>query len=118
MERVWIGGAGREPRQFAVPEVTVEAFLRGAEAAPQVVDVREQDEWAEGRIPGSVFMPLGEVGARLGELDPRRPVVTVCRSGRRSLYAAAEMLAAGFRDVRSLAGGMIAWAEAGQPVER
>jgi rhodanese-related sulfurtransferase len=45
-------------------------------------------------------------------------VVTICRSGRRSLTAADILLAAGFRDVHSLAGGMGAWHDAGLPVER
>jgi rhodanese-related sulfurtransferase len=44
-------------------------------------------------------------------------VVTVCHSGVRSLYSADELIAAGFTDVRSLSGGMVAWVEAGQPVE-
>jgi rhodanese-related sulfurtransferase len=44
--------------------------------------------------------------------------VLVCRSGRRSLIAAALLQARGFRAARSLAGGMLAWADAGQPVER
>ena len=100
------------------PEVTVEEFLReNVGAVAQIVDVRERDEWDAGRMPGSVLIPMGEVASRMGELDPRRPVVTVCRSGRRSLYSADELLGAGFRDVKSLAGGMIAWVEAGQPVE-
>lgn len=94
-----------------------EFLLNGAGADVQIVDVREPEEWAAGRIPGSVLIPMGEVGGRLHELDRGRPVVTVCRSGRRSLYSADELLAAGFRDVQSLAGGMIAWVEAGQPVE-
>ncbi|MCC7023769.1 MAG: rhodanese-like domain-containing protein [Thermomicrobiales bacterium] len=101
------------------PEITVADYLRDvAGTGAQMVDVREPDEWVEGHIPGSVLMPMGEVVLRLRELDPKRPVITVCRSGRRSLYSAEELLAAGFRDVKSLAGGVIAWAEAGQPLER
>jgi rhodanese-related sulfurtransferase len=101
------------------PEVTVEQFVAtDAAAHPQVADVREPDEWDEGRMPTAVLIPLGELPARHGELDPARPVVTVCHSGRRSLTAAEILLDAGFSDVRSLAGGMVAWAEAGQPIER
>ncbi len=86
-------------------------------AGAQIVDVREPEEWVDGHIPGSTLMPMGEVAFRLGELNPTRPVVTVCRSGQRSLYSADELLAAGFSDVKSLAGGLIAWVDAGQPVE-
>lgn len=101
-----------------VPEITVDEFLDAlAGSSVQVVDVREADEWATVHIPGSVLMPMGDVAARKGELDSDVPVVTVCRSGRRSLYSAEELLNAGFRDVKSLAGGLIAWAEAGQPLE-
>lgn len=106
------GGGG------VIPEITVAEFLRdhGGRSA-QVVDVREQEEWAAGHMPGSVHVPLGEVAMRLGELDRARPVITVCRSGQRSLYSAAELLQSGFTDVRSLSGGLIAWVEAGQPLE-
>jgi rhodanese-related sulfurtransferase len=101
-----------------VPEITVDEFLRTlAGSRVQVVDVREVDEWAAGHIPASVLMPMGDVAARKRELDPEVPVVTVCRSGRRSLYSAEELIHSGFQDVKSLAGGLIAWAEAGQPLE-
>ena len=102
-----------------IPEVNVATTVAArAEGLVQVVDVREPNEWAEGQIPGAIHIPLNEVAARSRELDPARPVVTVCRSGRRSLDAAAALLDAGFTDVASLAGGMIAWREAGQPVQR
>lgn len=106
-------------KKKAAPEITVADYLRGhAGAGAQIVDVREPDEWAEGHLPRSVLMPMAEVPRRMGELDPNRPVITVCRSGRRSLISAEQLIAAGFTDVNSLAGGIIAWAEAGQPVER
>lgn len=112
-------GAVAQPALPDAPEITVAEFLReAAGSGVQVVDVREPEEWATGRMPGSVLMPMGEVAARKRELDPDKPVVTVCRSGRRSLYSAEELLGAGFRDVKSLAGGLIAWVEAGQPLER
>jgi rhodanese-related sulfurtransferase len=100
----------------ALPEVTVVDFLREGHTGSQVIDVREPDEWAAGHMPDALLIPLGDLPARCGELDRRRPVVIVCRSGRRSLIAAEFLRAAGFPDSRSLAGGMIAWAEAGQPV--
>ena len=100
-------------------EVRVEQFLREWDPGEaQLVDVREPDEWAEGHPPGAALIPLGELAARQGELDPARPVVTICRSGRRSLDAAEILLGEGFRDARSLTGGVIAWSDAGLPVER
>jgi hydroxyacylglutathione hydrolase len=100
-------------------EVTVAHFLRDRDRVPvQLVDVRDVDEWPAGRMPGARLIPLADLAMRADELDPARPVVLVCRSGRRSLVAAALLQARGFRAARSLAGGMLAWAEAGQPVER
>jgi rhodanese-related sulfurtransferase len=101
------------------PETDVPALARQLAAGPvQIVDVREPDEWAGGHIPEAVLIPLGQLAVRKGELDPGRPVVVVCRSGHRSLTGAVILLRAGFRDARSLAGGMIAWARAGHPMAR
>ena len=100
-------------------EVTVEQFVRQWDPGEaQLVDVREPDEWEEGHAPEAILIQLEELAVRRGELDPARPVVTICRSGRRSLDAAEILREMGFRDVRSLAGGMIAWRDAGLPVER
>ena len=114
-----MGGAFGQPALPNAPEITVADLLRESSGTRmQIVDVREPEEWAEGHMAGSVLMPMGELGSRVRELDPDDPVVTVCRSGLRSLYSAEELIYAGFRDVRSLTGGLIAWVEAGQPLER
>ena len=80
----------------------------------QIVDVREDGEVAEGMIPGAIHIPLGQLTSRAGELDRERPVVTVCRSGKRSARAAEELSAAGFQ-ADTMGGGMIAWQNAGLP---
>lgn len=80
----------------------------------QIVDVRESAEVAEGMIAGAHHIPLGDLGARLGELDKTRPVVAVCRSGRRSAAAADQLAAAGFT-AYTMTGGMLDWAAAGLP---
>jgi rhodanese-related sulfurtransferase len=107
-------------RTARAPETDVAAvaalFLDGSDA--QFVDVRELEEWARGYIAGSVLIPLGHLHLRYRELDPNRPVVTICRSGRRSLVAADALLKLGFRDVKSMAGGVLAWAGAGRPLTR
>jgi len=64
-----------------------------------------------GHLEGSLHIPLGELPARLGELDTRREIVTLCHHGMRSLSARELLLGAGFARVRSLAGGIDAWAE-------
>jgi rhodanese-related sulfurtransferase len=84
----------------------------------QYVDVRELNEWNEARMPGTVLIPLGSLAARVGELDKSRPVVTVCRSGARSINGGQILLSAGFTDVASLRGGLIAWSQAGRPLTR
>lgn len=80
----------------------------------QIVDVREDAEVAEGMIPGAIHIPLGQLTSRAGELDREQPVVTVCRSGKRSARAAEELAAAGFQ-ADTMGGGMIAWRNAGLP---
>jgi len=101
----------------ATPEVSVSKVTE-AGAGTQIVDVREPDEWDDGHIAGAVHIPLGDLLQRAAELDPKRPVVTVCHLGARSLIAADALLRAGFRDVVSMAGGMAAWERAGEPVAR
>jgi len=87
------------------------------EAPVQIVDVREPSEWAGGHIPGAIHIPLGEIALRQNELKRDVPIVTVCRSGSRSLVAGELLQRAGFSEVSSMAGGMIAWSKARQPIE-
>ncbi|MDQ0766338.1 MBL fold metallo-hydrolase [Streptomyces canus] len=88
--------------------------LTGAEAESVLLDVREHAEWAAGHAPGAVHAPLSELacGGRLPRAAEDRPVVTICRSGKRSREAA-ELLAARGLDVVDVLGGMGAWVEAG-----
>ena len=81
-----------------------------------LVDVREDDEWAAGHAPEAVHVPLAEVGDAVSRFDGQQ-VLAVCPSGGRSAKAA-EILAAAGVEVRNVAGGMTAWAEAGLPVVR
>jgi rhodanese-related sulfurtransferase len=96
-------------------EVTVPEVRRGmGQEAVQVLDVREPWEWRIARIEGSRHIPLGELAARLSELDPHSEIVTVCHKGKRSLMAQQLLQGAGFR-ARSLAGGIDAWAAEAEP---
>jgi rhodanese-related sulfurtransferase len=81
----------------------------------QVVDVRYPNEWEAGHIEGAVHIPGDYIFDRVDELDPTRPVVTVCRSGSRSAEAAKDLASEGF-DVQNLEGGMDAWVAAGLPI--
>lgn len=74
----------------------------------QLIDVREPAEVATGTLPGAVNIPLGELSERIGELDPNKRAVMLCRSGARSASAAEFLVSAGFVDVINLDGGIIA----------
>jgi molybdopterin/thiamine biosynthesis adenylyltransferase/rhodanese-related sulfurtransferase len=86
---------------------------------PVVVDVREQDEWDEGHIPGAVHIPRGYLESRIERAapDPSRPVVLYCSSGNRSAFAAKTLEDMGYADVASLSGGFTDWKRNGYPVE-
>ncbi len=74
-----------------------------------LLDVRQDGEYAQAHLPGALHIPLGDLGGRLGELDPGRPVLAYCRSGSRSAAAAAMLAARGFGEVINLEGGLLAW---------
>jgi len=97
---------------------TLSAALE-SEAPPLVVDVREQDEWDEGHIPGAVHVPRGHLESRIERLapDPSRPVVIYCSAGNRSAFAAKTLAELGYEDVVSLAGGFTDWKRNGFPVQ-
>lgn len=95
----------------AVPEIAPETLyreLRGP-TPPLVVDVREPREFRQGRVPGAVNVPLPRLLEDTQEVPKDRPIVLACRTGRRSRRAAAHLLQHGYRDLRILAGGMVAW---------
>ena len=73
--------------------------------------MREPFEWEICHIEGSFLIPLGDLPARLGEIDPATAIVTICHTGRRSLDAARYLKSRGVHDVRSLKGGVALWAE-------
>jgi rhodanese-related sulfurtransferase len=81
-----------------------------------LLDVREPDEWAAGRIAGSQHIPLGELGARIGEVPKGTTILTVCRQGNRSDAAARGLRTLGYT-VENLEGGVAAWKRAGLPLE-
>lgn len=76
---------------------------------PFVVDVREAWELEIARLPGVVHIPMGEIVQRLGELDPARETIVMCRSGGRSMQVAQFLARNGFRAVLNLSGGILGW---------
>jgi hydroxyacylglutathione hydrolase len=77
----------------------------------QLVDIRNPGEVALGSVPGAAAIPVGQLPARLGELDPAAPTVVYCAGGYRSSVAASLLRNHGFSDVSDLLGGFGAWLE-------
>ena len=77
-------------------------------AGAYLLDVREDDEWDAGHVPGALHIPLGELGARYTEIERDRPLFVICRSGNRSAHAAHALAGAGW-DARNVADGMRGW---------
>ena len=98
--------------------LTAKAFdQRASELADlQIVDVRNPGEVAAGAIPNAIPIPVGQLPARLGELDPAKPTVVYCAGGYRSSVAASLLRHNGFADVSDILGGYGAWDEARQNV--
>lgn len=87
--------------------------------APLLVDVREQDEWDEGHIPGAVHIPRGNLESRIERAAPDHAsqIVLYCAQGNRSVFATRTLEELGYTDVASLAGGYTDWKRNGFPVE-
>ena len=83
--------------------------MAGGPGKKLVVDVRESSEREGGYIPGSISIPLPELGQRLGEIDADASVLVHCKGGYRSSCAASILEANGFKDVVNLTGGYDAW---------
>lgn len=106
-------GIGAEP-PYEGPEISAEELRRemtdkGSNLV--LIDVREPHEWEIAHIDGARLIPLGQLPERLAELDGHSEIVTHCHHGARSMKALAVLKGAGFSRVRSLAGGIDAWAD-------
>ncbi|REE01784.1 molybdopterin-synthase adenylyltransferase MoeB [Marinoscillum furvescens] len=89
----------------SVPEISGEELQSKLEAGAVLVDVREPGEVAAFNM-GGMFIPLGQLEARLGELDPSKDTVVICQSGKRSAIGAQQLLDHGFARVWSVKGGI------------
>ena len=82
----------------------------------QILDVREDNEVAIARIPNSVHIPLGQVLARMNEIDPNRETVVHCKMGGRSARAIAALERLGFQGkLINLKDGIIGWSNEVDP---
>ena len=99
-----------------VPEIDVAELARLREAGAPLIDVREPDEWEEFRAPGAHLLPLGQVAERIDEVPTDGTVYVICKSGGRSAKAVEVLRTQGI-DAVNVAGGTLAWREAGHPVD-
>ena len=97
---------------MSVPEIDSVELKRQLDAGEDVVilDVREPHEYEICNIGGHLI-PMGEIPARVHELDSARPIVVMCRTGVRSAQIVEWLQQAGFERVANLRGGIHAWAD-------
>ena len=104
------------PVTAGIPEIQPEELKRRLDAGEDifVLDVREPHEYQICNLNGHLI-PLGDLPKRMNELDSSREIVAHCRSGVRSGKAVDFLRQAGFRKVKNLAGGILAWADKVDP---
>jgi len=109
------------PATPAIPTIDVrEADRRRREepGGPLIVDVREQNEFADVRLEGVALVPMSTFATRFEELPRDRPLLLMCAAGSRSAAATAHLIRNGWTDVTNVAGGITEWERAGLPVLR
>ena len=89
-----------------------------AGSGPVFVDVRTPEEFASGRVPGAVNIPVKQLPSRLAELARDDRLVVYCERGPRAAAAIDALLRAGYTDVSHLTGDMAGWRAAGLPIEK
>jgi adenylyltransferase/sulfurtransferase len=104
-----------KPTEIVAPEwqITPTELVAGRAGGktPLVIDVREPHERDIAAIPDSILIPVGEIPARMHELDSSQDIVLYCRTGVRSARALEQLRAAGFSKLKNLTGGIHAWAD-------
>jgi rhodanese-related sulfurtransferase len=98
--------------------VSVKDLADASEANKVVLDVREGWEYAEGHVAGAILIPLGELERRSNELSKDDTLYVICRSGNRSQQASDILAKKGFKNVRNVQGGTLAWIQAGYQIEQ
>jgi molybdopterin/thiamine biosynthesis adenylyltransferase/rhodanese-related sulfurtransferase len=103
------GGAEPVTVKELTPRQVAEKLARGDDF--DLIDVREPFEWEIARIEGARLVPLSTFPGAIKELDSSREIVVQCKVGGRSARAADALVAAGFRNVWNLAGGIARWSD-------
>jgi sulfur-carrier protein adenylyltransferase/sulfurtransferase len=109
--------AAVEPAGGSATEISVTELKARMDRGEDVfvLDVREPNEYEINRIPGSTLIPLGDLAERFTELDANREIIAQCKSGMRSARAASFLREHGFKNVKNLKGGVLAWIDQVDP---
>jgi len=99
-----------------ISALELQAELKGPNP-PLVLDVREPHELGIAKIDEDLHIPMGDIGARLGEIDKSKDWVVICRSGNRSGTVTEYLAGQGYK-VRNLQGGLLGWARDVDPSMR
>ncbi len=85
-----------------------------------LLDVREPAEYSAIHAPNAKLIPLGQLNARLQEIAEykEKPIVVICRSGRRSAIAVSQLQEAGYKQASNVKGGMVAWQSSGLEIAK
>ncbi len=100
-----------------IPEIDVIELAARREAGAPLIDVREADEYRDAHVVGAHHIPLGEVVDRISEVPIDGTVYVICARGGRSAKAVEHYRSQGI-DAVNVAGGTLAWIEAGQPTDQ
>ena len=99
----------------AVPQADIATVPPTFDESVVLLDVREDDEWQRGHAPGALHIPMGQIPARIGEIDPAAALYVVCQGGGRSQRVSQYLAQNGYTPV-NVSGGMLAWAGSGRSV--
>jgi rhodanese-related sulfurtransferase len=106
------------PASSDIPSVEVTDVAELIAGGAELIDIREQNEWDESRIPGAELKPMSSINDWYQDLPRDHTLVLYCRSGQRSAQAVHALVTqAGFENVLNMTGGIIAWADADLPIE-
>jgi len=98
-----------EGKVEGIPASEVREKLQSSKEKFQVLDVREEEEVRQKRIPNTTWIPYGELKKRLSELDKEKEIAVHCESGLRSYKACLKLQHEGFKNVKNIDGGMLCW---------
>ena len=107
-----LSACGQKQQEAVYVNITAQEAkaIMDSEEGYIILDVREQDEYDAGHIPGAILIPYTQIAEKAEEIltDKNQQLLVYCRSGRRSKIAAEELLKLGYTDIKEF-GGIIDW---------